>query len=146
MIISMKYLLLLFIPINTHIIKNNKMTNTIIKDTTNTTSDSMVLQYLVKQPKVKLAKNKAIILLHGVGSNELDLFSLADQLPDDFLIISPRGQFTLGAGRYAWFNVDFSTGRPIFDKAQEASSRNIIKVYKAGKGKIQHRRSVSRWL
>jgi phospholipase/carboxylesterase len=78
---------------------------------------------------VKTERRKAIILLHGVGSNENDLFSLASQLPDDFLIIAPRGQFSLSAGRYAWYNVDFSTGKPIFDKAQETSSREIIEKF-----------------
>lgn len=102
------------------------MANTIIKETNSTTADSTVLYYLVREPKVNSAKKKAIILLHGVGSNEQDLFSLASQLPDDFLVISPRGPFTLGAGRYAWYNVDFSTGKPIFDAAQELSSREII--------------------
>ena len=124
-------MLLVLIPINTYLIKNNKMTNTIIKETTNTTSDSMVLQYLIRQPKVKSEKKKAIILLHGVGSNENDLFCLADQLPDDLLIISPRGQFTLGGGRYAWYNVDFSTGKPIFNEQQELSSREVIKKFVA---------------
>ena len=123
---GIKYLLLLLIPFNIYLIKNSKMTNTIINETTSTTTDSMVLQYLVREPKVKSEKKKAIILLHGVRSNEQDLFSLANQLPEDFFIIAPRGQFTLGAGRFAWFNVDFSTGKPIFDKAQEASSRDII--------------------
>lgn len=86
----------------------------------------MVLQYLVREPKVRSEKKKAIILLHGVGSNENDLFSLANQLPGDFLVISPRGQFTLGAGRYAWYYVDFSTGKPIFNAEQETSSREVI--------------------
>ena len=102
------------------------MTNTFIKETKSTTCDSLVLQYLVREPKVRSAKKKAIILLHGVGSNENDLFSFANQLPNDFLVISPRGQFTLGAGRYAWYNVDFSTGKPIFNAEQEASNREVI--------------------
>jgi phospholipase/carboxylesterase len=105
------------------------MANTIIKESKSTTSDNMGLQYLVREPKVKSAKKKAIILLHGVGSNEQDLFSLANQLPDDFLVISPRGYFTLGKGRYAWYNVDFSTGKPIFNAEQEALSREIIKKF-----------------
>lgn len=107
------------------------MTNTIIKEITSTTTDSMVLQYLVREPKVKSEKKKAIILLHGVGSNEQDLFSLANQLPDDFFIISPRGQFTLGAGRYAWYQVDFSTGKPVFNAQQEISSREVIRKFVA---------------
>ncbi|MDB5279030.1 MAG: esterase [Ferruginibacter sp.] len=96
-------------------------------ETNSNTPGSPVLQYLAREPKVQSAKKQAIILLHGVGSNEADLFSLADQLPDDFLIICPRGQYTLGAGRYAWYNVDFSTGKPVFDTTQEASSRELIK-------------------
>jgi phospholipase/carboxylesterase len=98
-------------------------------ETNGNKSDSLALQYLIRESKVQSAKKKAIILLHGVGSNEADLFSLADQLPDYFLIICPRGQYTQGAGRYAWYNVDFSTGKPIFDTAQEASSRELIKQF-----------------
>ena len=105
------------------------MTDNIIKETNTPAADSFVLKYLVREPKVKAEKKKALILLHGVGSNESDLFSLANQFPDDYLVISARGQFTLGAGRYAWFNVDFSTGKPIFDKAQEASSRELIRKF-----------------
>lgn len=103
------------------------MTTTI--ETNKATSDSMVLQYLVREPQIKSEKKKAIILLHGVGSNEQDLFSLADHLPPDFYVISARGQFTLGAGRYAWYNVDFSTGKPVYNAAQEASSRKIIREF-----------------
>jgi poly(3-hydroxybutyrate) depolymerase len=42
------------------------------------------LRYLIKEPEKKGIKGKTIILLHGVGSNEKDLFTLADYLPEDF--------------------------------------------------------------
>jgi phospholipase/carboxylesterase len=129
--ISIYAFLLLLLYLNTDFNKNKKKTNTITMETNSNTPGSPVLQYLAREPKVQSAKKQAIILLHGVGSNEADLFSLADQLPDDFLIICPRGQYTLGAGRYAWYNVDFSTGKPIFDTAQEASSRELIKQFVA---------------
>jgi len=64
------------------------MTETTIKQTS-TVSDSLVLQYLVREPQVKSSKNKGLILLHGLGNNEQDLFSLPCQLPKDFYIISP---------------------------------------------------------
>jgi phospholipase/carboxylesterase len=67
--------------------------------------------------------------LHGVGSNENDLFSLADQLPKDYYIISPRGKFTISEGSYAWYNVDFSKGKPVFDIKQEAQSRDAILLF-----------------
>src|SRR5689334_5216886 len=118
---------MLFISI--HPAKTRKMTNTTIQETSSATSDNMALQYLVRTPQVKPAKNKAIILLHGVGSNEADLFSLANGLPPDFYVLSPRGPFTLGAGRYAWYNVDFSTGKPVYNSEQEASSRKVIATF-----------------
>src|SRR4051812_24012217 len=105
------------------------MTQAITNDTISSITTDLALQYLVQEPKLKAAKQKAIILLHGVGSNEQDLFSLAHQLPDDFWVIAPRGQFILGAGRYSWYQVDFSTGKPVINAAQEASSREVIRVF-----------------
>ena len=120
---------ILHIPFNSYLLNNYKMTNANTKEINSATSESMVLQYLVSEPKIKSTKKKAIILLHGVGSNESDLFSLADQLPQDFYVIAPRGAFTLSKGSYAWYNVDFSTGKPVFDKAQEVSSRELIRKF-----------------
>ena len=88
MSMALKYLLLLLIPLYTCLISKNTITNTMIKNTTDTNSDSMVLQYLVRESKVKPQKRKAIILLHGVGINEQDLFSFDNQLPDNFIVIS----------------------------------------------------------
>ena len=104
------------------------MTETFFKES-NTAPDTLGLHYLVREPKVKTPKTKAIILLHGVGSNERDLFSLADHLPDDFYILSARGQFTLGAGRFAWYEVDFITGKPVIHAEQERSSREVIRQF-----------------
>lgn len=95
----------------------------------NSTTDSTVLHYLVRAPKVQTEKKKAIILLHGVGSNEKDLFGIANLLPDDLYVISPRGQFALGGDRFAWYQVDFSTGKPVYNAAQEASSRKLIATF-----------------
>lgn len=92
-------------------------------------SETFALHHLVRKPQVKTPGQKAIILLHGVGSNEKDLFGLAGLLPDDMYVISPRGQFTMEPGRYAWYAVDFSTGRPVINAGQEASSREVIRTF-----------------
>ncbi|MFD1000974.1 alpha/beta hydrolase [Ohtaekwangia kribbensis] len=111
----------------------NTLTNTTIMPHTSInedyTSENLALHYLVRQPTVKTSTHKAIILLHGVGSNEQDLFSLADQLPGDYYIVAARGQYTLGPGRYAWYNVDFSTGKPVINAGQELSSRELLKQF-----------------
>jgi phospholipase/carboxylesterase len=88
--------------------------------------DDLDLKYLVKPAAATAGKKKALILLHGVGSNEQDLFSLAPLLPDNLLVISPRGPVTLGEGRYAWYQVDFSSGAPVINAQQEEQSRGLI--------------------
>jgi len=105
------------------------MINNVPGLTDNITADDLALHYLLKKPAHTTATQKAIILLHGVGSNEQDLFSLAGQLPEDYYVISARGPLTLGHGRYAWYNVDFATGKPVFDVNQERSSRDKITTF-----------------
>ncbi|RFM31397.1 esterase [Chitinophaga silvisoli] len=87
------------------------------------------MEYLIHEPGIKTEKKKALILLHGVGSNEQDLFSLVDYLPKEYYIICPQGHFPLGGGRYAWYNVDFSTGKPVYNVQQEKESRELIRQF-----------------
>lgn len=91
--------------------------------------EDLALKYLLRLPKIKPVIQKALIVMHGVGSNESDLFRLFTNLPDDLLIISARAGNTLGPGRYAWFRVDFSTGKPVIDEEQEKESRASIKTF-----------------
>ena len=46
-----------------------------------------------------------LLLLHGYGANEEDLFSLATYVDPRFLVVSPRAPITLAPGAYAWFNL-----------------------------------------
>jgi len=85
-----------------------------------------LLHYLVREPKVKTGHPPVILLLHGLGSNEKDLFSFADQLPADFLVISARAPYTLGKDSYAWFQVDFSKGTPVYNNEQAEKSRTTL--------------------
>jgi phospholipase/carboxylesterase len=41
-------------------------------------------------------------------------------------VISARAPLTLGPSSFAWYQVDFSTGKPVFNKEQELTSRKII--------------------
>jgi phospholipase/carboxylesterase len=99
--------------------------NTVLKSSYIKSEDTM-LHYLVREPKIKNAHPPVIILLHGVGSNEKDLFAFADQLPDKFLVISARAPYTIGQDSYAWYDVNFSTGNPVFNKEQAEKSRNVL--------------------
>ena len=68
-----------------------------------------------------------LVLMHGVGSNEQDLFGLASHIPDHFHVVSLRAPFRMGPGSFAWF--DFSiepNGERTINEAQEAQSRALV--------------------
>jgi phospholipase/carboxylesterase len=89
----------------------------------NSSKELPKLHYLVRQPKIKTAHPPLLILLHGVGGNEQNLFSFANDLPDNYLVASARGPLTLGANSFAWFQVDFSSGRPQINEQQAENAR-----------------------
>ena len=84
---------------------------------------TLSLVHLVSQPKVGASTPPLLLLLHGVGSNEHDLFGLVPYLDKRFLIISVRATNTLGPGSYAWFEVDFTPQGPVINPAQAEASR-----------------------
>ena len=85
-----------------------------------------VLHYLLREPTIKSSNPPLIILLHGIGSNEHDLFSFADHLPGKFLVVSVQAPYSLGNNGYAWYHADYSTPKPVFNKEEAEKSRNTI--------------------
>lgn len=80
-----------------------------------------MLHYIKREPKTATKNPPLLILLHGYGSNEQDLFSFAEELPDDFLIISAQAPFEMGAGAYAWFSINFDENNEKFYDLEEAA-------------------------
>jgi len=87
----------------------------------------MNLHYLVQEPKVKHDKNPLLLLLHGYGSNEEDLFSFASELPDDSYVISVRAPYDLQPYGHAWYAIHFDADENKFsDNVQAKQSVEII--------------------
>ena len=84
------------------------------------------LFYVFKEPKIKSAKPPVIILMHGVGSNEKDLFAFANQLPDSFLVISLRAPILLGKDSYAWYHLTVENGQRIGNPIEAEASRLMV--------------------
>ena len=85
------------------------------------------LQYLIREPKIKLDKNPLLLLLHGYGSNAEDLFSFANELPDEYYVISAQAPYDLQYGSYAWYAINFDADQNKFsDNEQAKSSRDLI--------------------
>ena len=88
---------------------------------------SLSLHHLVREPKVKLDKNPFLVLLHGYGSNEEDLFSFAAELPEEYYVISARAPYNMMYGSYAWYAINFDADENKFsDLDQARESRDLI--------------------
>ena len=82
---------------------------------------STVLEYVERAPRIKSeAPAPLLILLHGYGSNEMDLFSFAEELPDEMHIISVRAPQSLGFNAYAWYSINFDADQNKFSDLDEA--------------------------
>ena len=91
---------------------------------------NFILQHLVREPKIKKNKNPLLLLLHGYGSNEEDLFSFATELPDDYYVISARAPYDMMYGSYAWYAINFDADENKFsDIGQAQQSRDIIAAF-----------------
>ena len=87
----------------------------------------MNLYYLIQEPKIKHDKNPLLLLLHGYGSNEEDLFSFASELPNDSYVISVRAPYDLQPYGHAWYAIHFDADENKFsDNVQAKQSVELI--------------------
>ena len=90
----------------------------------------MNLHYLIQEPKVKHDKNPLLLLLHGYGSNEEDLFSFASELPNDSYVISVRAPYDLQPYGHAWYAIHFDADENKFsDNVQAKQSVELIAAF-----------------
>ena len=71
------------------------------------TKANLSLTHEILEPKNKSDKPPLLLMLHGFGSHEQDLFSMAPMLNEDCLIVSARAPLTLPWGGYAWYEIEF---------------------------------------
>lgn len=70
----------------------------------------------------------AIIMLHGFGSDENDLFSFASELPDNYAIISLKAPIRMQPYGNAWYNIYFDDVQGKFsDDEQAITSRDLVR-------------------
>lgn len=90
----------------------------------------MSLHYIVREPKKEITNPPLLILLHGYGSNEQDLFSFAEELPDELLIVSAQAPHSMGFGSYAWYAINFDANNGKFsDLVQAKESIDEIAIF-----------------
>jgi phospholipase/carboxylesterase len=105
------------------------------------------LAHRVRVPGVQPAppdRPPLLILLHGVGSNELAMAALSDAFDPRFIVVSARSPIQLEPFAYAWFHVTFTPNGPLIDgdEAEAAWTRaahfidEVVGAYDADPRKV----------
>ena len=84
------------------------------------------IKYIERLPVVKTEKTPLFVLIHGYGSNEEDLFSFAQDLPENAHIISVRARYDIPYGGFAWYDINFVNNEKWMDEDQAIESRNKL--------------------
>ena len=88
---------------------------------------SLSLHHIIKEPAVKSKNTPLLIMLHGYGSDENDLFSFAEELPDELFIISVRAPYAMQPYGNAWYAIHWDNNDGKFsDDLQAIESRDKI--------------------
>jgi phospholipase/carboxylesterase len=66
-------------------------------------------------------------MLHGYGSDENDLFSFSEAIPQEYAVVSLRAPLSLQPFGYAWYTIYFDQpGGKFSDDAEAIRSRELI--------------------
>jgi len=92
-------------------------------------SDELALVHLTRPPEALPApggRAPLLALLHGVGSNERDLFRLATRLDPRFVVLSLRAPLVRGPESFAWFNAEHTPQGTVIAPEQIMASQDRI--------------------
>ena len=91
---------------------------------------TLSLPHLVRKPQdVEAAEPPPLLLLlHGIGSNEHDLFSMGPHLDPRFLVVSARAPVEIMANGYGWFKVEFTPEGGIVPDLEQAEASGQLVV------------------
>jgi phospholipase/carboxylesterase len=85
------------------------------------------LEHNFRPSSLSNGKPPAIIMLHGFGSDENDLFSFASELPSEYAIISLRAPLQMQPFGNAWYTIYFDVNNDKFSDDEEAiESRELV--------------------
>ena len=89
-------------------------------------TSSLSLHHIIREST--LTENAPIlILLHGYGSDEADLYSFSGELPDDIFIISVQAPIAMQPYGNAWYSINFDEEKGKWsDNEQAKASRDLI--------------------
>lgn len=89
-------------------------------------NNTLSLQHIIRESS--LTENAPLlIMMHGYGSDENDLFSFAAELPQELFIISVKAPYPMQPYGNAWYAINFDEDKGKWsDNEQAIESRDLI--------------------
>lgn len=89
--------------------------------------DALPLRHIARPPEQKdEGKPPVLMMLHGVGSNERDLFRLASSLDPRLYVLSLQGPEPMGPDQHGWYDLNFAPDGPKPDPGQIEETRQTL--------------------
>lgn len=86
------------------------------------------LHYIIRPSSDSSARTPLLVLLHGHGSNETDLFALQAEIPAKWNVVSIQGPYKLSENSYRWYDVKMMSGKISINIEEEEKSKKQIVV------------------
>jgi phospholipase/carboxylesterase len=99
--------------------------------------DALAFRVLEPAPA---APTRLLVLLHGVGGNELQLSSLGAAVDGHTLVVLPRAPHAIGEDAYGWFRVAFTAQGPRIVPEEAEGSRLALIAFI---GQLQRRHGIA---
>lgn len=85
------------------------------------------LEHVIRESSIRSDKAPLLIMLHGYGSDENDLFSFSSELPEDLFIISLKAPYSLEPFGHAWYAINFDSDQNKWSNTEQAiKSRDLV--------------------
>lgn len=115
-----------------------------IKTPANKETEAFLYEHLVREPLEPTANPALLILLHGYGSQEKDLYSFVDHLDPKLLVVCPRAPISLTNDKYCWYQLNTTSANLRYkpDEVIQVSkdlvlyTQQLINHFKADKNKV----------
>jgi phospholipase/carboxylesterase len=82
-----------------------------------------------RKPRVASERPPLLLLMHGYGASEHDLFDLADYTDPRLHVVSARAPLALPWGGFAWYHLGGAPGRLIPDAASRAEAVALVERF-----------------
>jgi phospholipase/carboxylesterase len=86
----------------------------------------VILAHRVRRSTLASPRPPLLVLMHGLGSDEEDLFGLAPYVDPRFLVLSLRAPHLAEPFGHSWYGIGWDGPTRIADEEQAAESRDLV--------------------